>query len=480
MTTRPNDTRAQDGPADGDLTQDLARPQHETHRIGFTTAALDAPPSTPPMSHAAETHTNGVATQCATRPLRVSIFGMGYVGTVSAGCLARMGHTVIGLDANPTKVEMLAAGRSPVIEPGLAELISGGTAQHRISVSTDAVQAVRDTDITLYCVGTPGHENGGLNLDAVRDVCQSIGAALRQKNSFHVVVTRSTMLPGTTRSLVIPLLEAVSGKRAGVDFGVAVYPEFLREGTALDDFDHPPLVVMASSDERTQRLVAELNPGKPEAIVHTAFEVAEMMKYANNTWHAVKVAFANEIGSFCRAHGVDGNEVMDIFMRDQVLNISKAYLRPGFAFGGSCLPKDLRALLYKSKELDLETPLLSAVLASNQLHIQRLIDRILSTKQKKVGILGLSFKYGTDDLRDSPTVILVESLLGKGCRIRIYDSEVSLARIFGANKAYIEHEISHISTLMCSEIDEVLELSDVIVVAKHQEEIRRSLTPYLG
>jgi GDP-mannose 6-dehydrogenase len=425
MTTRPNDTRAQHGP---------------------------------------EPHTNGVATHRATRPLRVSIFGMGYVGTVSAGCLARMGHAVIGLDANPTKVEMLAAGRSPVIEPGLAELISGGTAQHRISVSTDAVQAVRDTDITLYCVGTPGHDNGGLNLDAVRDVCQSIGAALRQKNSFHVVVTRSTMLPGTTRSLVIPLLEAVSGKRAGVDFGVAVYPEFLREGTALDDFDHPPLVVMASSDERTQRLVAELNPGKPEAIVHTAFEVAEMMKYASNSWHAVKVAFANEIGSFCRAHGVDGNELMDIFMRDQVLNISKAYLRPGFAFGGSCLPKDVRALDHRARSIDLDLPMLGHVMASNEAHIQRGLKLIMQRGRVRVGILGMSFKRDTDDIRESPMITIIEALLGHGYDVKIYDRNVHVSALTGANREYMLNAIPHINRLLVQDIGEVLAHAETVVV----------------
>jgi GDP-mannose 6-dehydrogenase len=265
-----------------------------------------------------------------------------------------------------------------------------------------------------------------------------------------------------------------------VDFDVCFNPEFLREGSAIHDFYNPPFTAIGCATPRGGEMVASLYGGVGGSVEKTSFEVAEMLKYACNSFHALKVTFANEIGSVCKGVGIDSHRVMDLFSRDQKLNISKAYLMPGFAFGGSCLPKDLRALLYKSKELDLETPLLGSVLASNQLHIQRLIDRILSTKQKKVGILGLSFKHGTDDLRDSPTVILVESLLGKGCKIKIYDSEVSLAKIFGANKAYIEHEIEHISTLMCSEVDEVLEDSDVIVVAKQQDEIRQRLSPYLG
>jgi GDP-mannose 6-dehydrogenase len=414
--------------------------------------------------HAAEVHPNGNGAHRATGSLRISIFGMGYVGTVSAGCLARMGHSVIGLDANPAKAEMLASGRSPVIEPGLSELIGGGVAHGRISVSNDAMQAVRDTEITLYCVGTPGHENGSLNLDAVRDVCQSIGTALRHKDAFHVVVTRSTMLPGTTRSLVIPLLEAVSGKRVGVDFGVAVYPEFLREGTALDDFDHPPLVVMASSDERTRRLLAELNPGRPEAIVHTGFEVAEMAKYVNNTWHAVKVAFANEIGSFCRANGIDGGELMDIFMRDQVLNISKAYLRPGFAFGGSCLPKDLRALDYRARALDLDLPMLGHVMASNQAHIQRALKLITECGRVRVGILGMSFKKDTDDIRESPMIPIIEALIGHGYDVKIHDRNVQVSALVGANREYMLNAIPHIHRLLVTEPSELLEHAETVVI----------------
>jgi GDP-mannose 6-dehydrogenase len=288
------------------------------------------------------------------------------------------------------------------------------------------------------------------------------------------------MLPGTVRKTLIPILTESSRKTANHDFDVCFNPEFLREGSAIHDFYHPPFTAVGCMSARAAEVVARLYEGVEGSVEKTSFEVAEMLKYACNSFHALKITFANEIGSLCKGMGIDSHAVMDLFARDEKLNISKAYLKPGFAFGGSCLPKDLRALMYKSKELDIDTPVLGAVLHSNELHIQHLIDRILDTKQKKIGILGLSFKAGTDDLRDSPTVKLVESLLGKGCRIKIYDSEVSLARIFGANKAYIEHEIEHISTLMCCRMDEVLEQSDVIVVAKHQDDIVEGLRPYIG
>jgi GDP-mannose 6-dehydrogenase len=311
-------------------------------------------------------------------------------------------------------------------------------------------------------------------------VAEQIGKALKEKESYHCVVFRSTMLPGTVRKTLIPILSEASQKNVHSDFDVCFNPEFLREGSAIHDFYHPPFTAVGCVNPRAGEVVAGLYERVEGSVEKTSFEVAEMLKYACNSFHALKIAFANEIGSLCKGMGIDSHAVMDLFARDEKLNISKAYLKPGFAFGGSCLPKDLRALTYKSKELDIDSPLLSAVLRSNDLHIQRQIERILSTKQKRIGILGLSFKPGTDDLRDSATVKLVESLLGKGCRIKIYDSEVSLARIFGANKAYIEHEIEHISTLMCTQMVEVLEESDVVVVAKHQDDIEEGLKPYLG
>ena len=412
--------------------------------------------------------------------MKVSLFGLGYVGCVTAACLTKCGHEVWGVDVNPDKVGMINAGKSPIIEKGLEELVLEGNRKGRFRATTDASEAVLNTDVSLICVGTPSNGNGSLDLKAVKGVAEQIGKALRDKSSYHCVVFRSTMLPGTVRKTLIPILTESSQKTVHCDFDVCFNPEFLREGSAIHDFYHPPFTAVGCVTSRGGDTVARLYEGVEGSVETTSYEVAEMLKYACNSFHALKITFANEIGSLCKGLGIDSHGVMDLFARDLKLNISKAYLKPGFAFGGSCLPKDLRALLYKSKELDLDSPLLSAVLESNDLHIQRLIERILATKQKKIGILGLSFKAGTDDLRDSPTVMLVESLLGKGCRIKIYDSEVSLARIFGANKAYIEHEITHISTLMCSQIDEVLQESDVIVVAKYQDDILEGLKPYLG
>jgi GDP-mannose 6-dehydrogenase len=412
--------------------------------------------------------------------MKVSLFGLGYVGCVTAACLAGCGHEVVGVDISGDKVDMINTGRSPIIENGLREMILKSHQQGRFWATKDPLEAVLNTEISLVCVGTPSNGNGSLDLKAVNTVARQVGITLRSKSSYHCVVFRSTVLPGTVRNVIIPILAEASEKTVHRDFDVCFNPEFLREGSAIHDFYHPPFTAVGCVNSRAGEVVARLYNGIEGSVEKTSFEVAEMLKYTCNSFHALKVSFANEIGSLCKGLGIDSHAVMDLFALDQKLNISKAYLTPGFAFGGSCLPKDLRALLYKSKELDIESPLLSSVLASNQLHIQRLIDRILATKQKKVGILGLSFKPGTDDLRDSPTVILVESLLGKGCRIKIYDSEVALAKIFGANKAYIEHEIAHISTLMCFRIDEVLEESDVIVVAKQQDEIRQGLKPYLG
>ena len=411
--------------------------------------------------------------------MKVSLFGLGYVGCVTAACLAKCGHDVLGVDVNTDKVGMINAGKSPIIEEGLAEIILESQIGGRFRATTDPVEAVLNSEVSLVCVGTPSNGNGSLDLKAVKAVARQIGEALREKN-YHCVVFRSTVLPGTVRNVLIPILSEASEKTAHRDFDVCFNPEFLREGSAIHDFYHPPFTAIGCATSRGGDTVACLYNDVVAPVEKTSFEVAEMLKYACNGFHALKVTFANEIGSLCKGMGIDSHHVMELFSQDQKLNISKAYLKPGFAFGGSCLPKDLRALLYKSKELDLDSPLLRSVLESNQLHIQRLIDRILSTKKKKIGILGLSFKPGTDDLRDSPTVMLAESLLGKGCRIKIYDSEVSLAKIFGANKAYIDNEISHISTLMCARIDEVLQESDVIVVAKQQDEIEEALKPCFG
>jgi GDP-mannose 6-dehydrogenase len=402
--------------------------------------------------------------------MRVSVFGLGYVGCVSAASFAGDGHEVIGVDVNADKVKAINEGRSPIVEPGLDELLSRCTAEGRLSATTDTVAAVRDTEVSLLCVGTPSHKNGSLNLSYLEGVAEQVGAALKDKSSYHVVIVRSTVLPGTTHGVVIPALERTSGKKYGDGFGVSVNPEFLREGTALKDFRKPPLTLVGHNHAADASGTIALYQAIDAPLISTSIRVAEMMKYTSNTWHALKVVFANEIGNLCKSLGVDSHEVMDIFCRDEKLNLSPYYLKPGFAFGGSCLPKDVRALQYRAKEMDVELPLISQILPSNRAQIQLALDQVLDTGRKKVGLLGFSFKAGTDDLRESPIVILAEALLGKGVSLRIYDKNVSLAKLVGANKEYIEKQIPHLSSLLCGTIDEVIDGSDVIVVGNSAPE----------
>jgi GDP-mannose 6-dehydrogenase len=397
--------------------------------------------------------------------MKVSVFGLGYVGCVSAACLAKDGHQVVGVDANEFKVDLVAGGRSPVIEPRLEELIQAGVKSGDLRAIRDGAQAVRESDASVICVGTPSNGNGSLNLMFVEQVCREIGAALADKKSYHVVIVRSTMLPSTVQEKLIPILEANSGKRAGQDFGVALNPEFLREGSAIDDYYRPSFIVIGELDSRSGDAVQEMYARIDAPVIRTDIRTAEMVKYVSNTFHAVKVVFANEIGTLCKAHGIDGQQVMDLFCQDRRLNISPAYLRPGFAFGGSCLPKDLRALLYRAKERDLECPLLSATWQSNRRHIEQAIEMVESTGKKRVGVLGLSFKAGTDDVRESPIVPLVEMLVGRGYQVAVYDEKVELSRLIGANKSYLESVIPHIALLMRSSIADVVEQSDVVVLA---------------
>ena len=407
--------------------------------------------------------------------MRVSVFGLGYVGSVSAACFAEDGHEVVGVDVAAAKVQSLNEGRSPIVEKGLDELIRGNTANGRLRATTSTAEAVRATDLSLICVGTPSRKNGSLDLTYLERVAEQIGEALKDKDDYHVVVVRSTVLPGTTHDVVIPALERTSGKKYGTGFGVTVNPEFLREGTAIHDFRNPPLTLVGhnyqSDAEPTKALY-----GKVEAPMETTtIRTAEMMKYASNTWHALKVTFANEIGNVCKRVGIDSHEVMNIFCKDEKLNLSSYYMKPGFAFGGSCLPKDVRALQYRAKEVDLDMPVIQAILGSNQLQIQHAIDEIVDTGKKRVGLLGFSFKAGTDDLRESPIVILAEALLGKGFQLSIYDKNVSLARLVGANKDYINKQIPHLSSLLSESIDEVLDTSDVIVVGNGAPEFGEAL-----
>ena len=405
--------------------------------------------------------------------LRLSVFGLGYVGCVSAACFAKAGHEVIGVEVNPTKIEIINAGKSPIVEEGISELIADVVNAGRLRATTDSKQAILDSDLSLVCVGTPSNPNGSLDLRHVKQVCLEIGSALKSKGERHVVVIRSTMLPGTIENTVVPALEEASGKKAVSDFGICINPEFLREGSSLKDFHAPPFTLIGADDEITALMVRDLYARIDAPVFVTSLKTAEMVKYVCNCFHALKVSFANEVGNICKGLGIDSHEVMRIFCQDTKLNLSSYYLKPGFAFGGSCLPKDLRAVSYKAKELDLEVPVLAAILQSNRQQIERAINLVLRTGKRRVGILGFSFKAGTDDLRESPMVTLIETLIGKGLELAIYDRDVSLAKLFGANKEYIEREIPHVAQLMRSSVEEVLNACDVVVIGNSSEEFRR-------
>jgi len=404
--------------------------------------------------------------------MRLSIFGLGYVGCVSAACFGEAGHEVIGVDVNKTKVGIINDSRSPIVEPGIEQLIRASVTAKRLRATDDASDAVQGSDISLVCVGTPSNHNGSLDISHVKRACQQIGEALAAKRSYHIVVVRSTMLPGTVETFLVPTLEVYSGKRAGRDFGVVINPEFLREGSSINDFNNPPFTIIGADDEDAAGPVARLYAGLEAPIIRLGIKEAEMVKYASNCFHALKITFANEMGNICKALGVSSHEVMEAFCKDTKLNLSPYYLKPGFAFGGSCLPKDLRAITYRAREVDVETPLLSSIMLSNRQQVDRAVDMVLRTQRKKVGVLGMSFKAGTDDLRESPMVTLIETLIGKGFKLAIYDRDVELAQLFGANKQYIEQEIPHISSLMKSDLNEVIDSSEVVIIGKHQDEFR--------
>ena len=397
--------------------------------------------------------------------LSISVFGMGYVGSVSAACFAHVGHKVTGVDVSPAKVEMMAAGRSPIIEARMSELVEEGHRSGMLRATTDAAEAVRNSEISFVCVGTPSLRSGKLDLGYVERVVHEIGIALQKKNSYHVIVLRSTVLPGTTESLVIPTLEKASGRRAGIDFAVCYNPEFMREGSAVADFLQPPYTVLGAQDPKHLILARQLYSTISSPVFETSIAVAEMVKYVCNAFHAVKIGFANEVGSLCKSLGVDAEAVTKIYTADTKLNISPAYLSPGFAFGGSCLPKDLRALGHRAKELDLALPLLESVLPSNAQHIDRAVEAVLRTNKRKIAFLGLSFKPGTDDLRESPQVQMIKRLLGEGCQVRVWDRDVSLGRLAGSNRQYIEEVIPHIGSLLSADVEDVVRSGEVVVIA---------------
>jgi GDP-mannose 6-dehydrogenase len=407
--------------------------------------------------------------------LKISVFGLGYVGTVSAGCLARDGHEVIGVDPLRTKVDLINAGHSPIIEVEIGEIITEAVKSGRLRATDNQNEAICQTEISFVCVGTPSQPNGNLDLTYIRRVCELIGKALKNKPARHTVVIRSTILPGTMHGVVIPTLEEYSGKRAAEGFGICNNPEFLREGSAVKDFDFPPKTVIGQLDAASGDLLASLYAKLNAPLIRTDLETAEMVKYIDNSWHALKIGFANEIGNLCKALSVDAHAVMNIFCQDKKLNISPAYLSPGFAFGGSCLPKDLRALAYKAKMHDLELPILNGILPSNELQIARGVRLITEKGHKRVGILGFSFKAGTDDLRESPMIEVIERLIGKGYDVRIFDRNVNLASLVGANRDFILNHIPHISRLMVSSIDAVIDHAQTIVIGNKDPEFQKAL-----
>lgn len=402
--------------------------------------------------------------------MKISIFGMGYVGTVSAGCLARDGHQVIGIDPVDTKVNLINAGCTPIVETEIGEIVSEAVRTKRLRATSNQNEAIRETDLSFVCVGTPSQVNGNLDLTFIRRVCEQIGQAIKNKADRHTVVIRSTVLPGTMRQMIIPVLEEYSEKKAGVDFGLCNNPEFLREGSAVRDFYDPPKTIIGELDPMSGDLLAELYSELNAPMIRTDTETAEMVKYVDNSWHALKIGFANEIGNLGKVLGIDAHEVMKIFCQDRKLNISPAYLLPGFAFGGSCLPKDLRALAYQAKTHDLNLPILTSILPSNEMQVNRGLQLIMEKGHRRVGVLGFSFKAGTDDLRESPVIEVIERLLGKGYDLRIYDKNVTIASLVGANRDFILNRIPHISRLMVDHVDAVLAHGQTIVIGNKDPE----------
>ena len=410
----------------------------------------------------------------------ISVFGLGYVGTVTAACLAHKGNSVIGVDLSPGKVEAMEAGRSPIVEPRVSEMVAECRKACHLHATSNSADAVMKTDISFLCVGTPSLRNGKLDLGHIEPVCREIGEALRKKGSFHLVVLRSTVLPGTAETIVIPTLEKASGKKFGTDFGVCANPEFMREGTAVIDFLEPSITIIGAADARHGAVLRELYAWTPGKIFETTFRSAEMVKYVCNAWHATKVAFANEVGTLAKNLGVDAEAMVEMFVADTKLNISPSYLKPGFAFGGSCLPKDVRALNYRAKELDLKLPLFESLLPSNDEHLDRAVEMVMETGKKKIALLGLSFKAATDDLRESPQVQLAKRLLGEGRDLKVWDDNVALGRLIGSNRQYIEQVIPHIGSLLSSDLPKTLQDAEVVIIGTRgidKEALRQTLRP---
>ena len=403
------------------------------------------------------------------------MFGLGYVGCVTSAGFANAGHQVVGVDMSREKVEMINAAVAPVVEPGLGELLREVVRTGRLRATVSPEDAVGATELALICVGTPGRANGQLDVSAIERVGREIGRSLERRRSPYTVVLRSTALPGTAEEVLVPAIAHGAGREPGEWLQLAVNPEFMREGSSLQDFAGPPFTLVGCGDANAAARLMSLYATVEAPFISTTIRTAEMIKYVSNAFHALKVCFANEIGDLCRVLGSDPQEVMRVFLMDRKLNVSEAYLRPGFAFGGSCLPKDLRALVYAARTADVPSTLLSAILPSNEMQIRRAVDMVLQTRRRRVGVVGLAFKPGTDDLRESPIVTLVETLIGKGCDVRILDANVAVARLVGANRRYIEEEIPHIAALMCGDAAALLEHAEVLVVSSASDEAARVL-----
>jgi GDP-mannose 6-dehydrogenase len=411
--------------------------------------------------------------------VKISVFGLGYVGAVSLACLARDGHSVVGVDIDAAKLELIRSGRTPVVEEGMVELMAKAVATGRVSVTQDAARALLASELSLVCVGTPSAPNGSQDLTATLNVARELGRALREKREAHVFVFRSTLVPGTVEDVLRPLLERESGKREGQGFHVCFQPEFLRESTSIRDYDNPPFTVVGARDEAPVARLRELFGHLPCGFHVTSIRAAEMLKYCCNNFHALKITFANETARLCEALGVDPFQVMNLVCQDRQLNISPAYLKPGFAFGGSCLPKDLRATMYLAKSRDVELPMLAGVLPSNRLQIERATAKVLATGKRRVGMIGLSFKTGTDDLRESPLVLIAEQFIGKGLKLLVYDPQVHLSRLLGANRRFIEQHLPHIASLIRADVRSVIDDSDLLVVGLNEPRILEALASHV-
>lgn len=410
--------------------------------------------------------------------MKISIFGLGYVGAVSLACLSRDGHHVVGVDIDRSKLELIESGKTPVVEEGMVELMQQVAASGRVSVTTDAEQAVADTEISLVCVGTPSAANGSQDQGAILRLAEIMGRAIAAKSTPHVIVFRSTLVPGTVEDVLRPIIEKLSGKRDGVDFHLCFQPEFLREGSSIRDYDKPPFTIVGANHPYPAERLRALFGHLPCKFIETSVRSAEMMKYCCNNFHALKITFANETARLCAALGVDPFEVMDLVCQDTQLNISKAYLKPGFAFGGSCLPKDLRATTYLAKTRDVELPMLSAILQSNERHLGLAFDQVMASGKRRIGFVGLSFKTGTDDLRESPLVTLAEQLIGKGMQLSVYDPEVHLAQLLGANRRYVETHLPHIGQLLKADLAAVIAESEVLVIGLNDARVFEALAEH--